>query len=211
MHRFPPLCIDKKQELLKSAVIQYIDYLEGYFKIRTINNDITMEVEKIISDRLGLTGDPCKDFEKIAAQVKDVKELLKYLNGMQDDLNETAMNELLNSWQDKYPGHQTVLVNEENERWPHIAIVFTHTQSNLKLKVFLAYDSKGQGRGLYYGIMPHKKEERAEVINLVEATVKSRKNCIRGDYWIFYWNTNCTNAAENIDELIDMLRKIGVE
>lgn len=86
-----PLCIDKKQELLKSAVIQYIDYLEGYFKIRTINNDITMEVEKLISDRLGLTGDTCKDFEKIAAQVKDIKELLKYLNGMQDNLSETAM------------------------------------------------------------------------------------------------------------------------
>jgi hypothetical protein len=149
-----------------------------------------MEVEKLICDRLGLTGDTCKDFEKIAAQVKDIKELLKYLNGMQDNLSETAMNELLNSWQDKYPGHQTILVNEENERWPHVAIVFTHTQSNLKLKVFLAYDSKGQGRGLYYGIMPYKKEERTEVFNLVEATVKSRKNCIRGDNWIFYWNTN---------------------
>ena len=170
-----------------------------------------MEVEKLISDRLGLTGDTCKDFEKIAAQVKDIKELLKYLNGMQDNLSETAMNELQNSWQDKYPGHKTVFVNEENERWPHVAIVFTHKEDNLKLKVFLAYDSKGQGRGLYYGIMPYKKEERTEVFNLVEATAKTRKNSIRGENWIFYWNTNCTNAAENIDELIDMLRKIGVE
>ena len=128
---------------------------------------------------------------------------------MQDKYNQEAMNELLNSWQDKYPGHQTIFVNEENERWPHVAIVLSHTESNLKLKVFLAYDSKG--RGLYYGIMPHKKEERAEVFNLVEATAKTRKNSIRGDNWIFYWNTNYTNAEENVDELIDMLRKIGVE
>ena len=77
------------------------------------------------------------------------------------------------------------------------------------LKVFLAYDSKG--RGLYYGIMPHKKEERTEVINLVEAMAKSRKNSMSGENWIFYWNTNYPNASGNVDELIDMLRKIGVE
>ena len=195
--------------MLKSAVIQYIDYLEGYFKFRTINNDITMEVEKFIKERLGLTDDTCKNFDKIAAQVKDIKDLLKYLNGMQDNYNQEAMNELRNSWESKYPGHQTIFVNDENERWPYVAIVLSHTESNLKLKVFLAYDSKG--RSLYYGIMPYKKEERAEVINLVEATAKTRKNCFRGDNWIFYWNTNYTNAEENVDELIDMLRKIGVE
>ncbi len=203
-----PSCKDD-EEILRSAVIQYIDYLKGRFKVRNINNDITMEVEKLIRERLELTGNCYEDFDKVSAQVKDIKELLGYLNTMQDDFNKNAMNELLNRWQIKYPNHE-INDSKDAKRWPTISVAFPHKESGFNIKVFVTYDA--QSRLLYYGIMSPKREDKPAFDTLLKATMDSRKGCIHGKDWAYYWSTPYAEAEQNTSELIELLRdKIGVE
>ena len=46
----------QKEMYLYTAAIQYLDYLEGYFDLRTINNTMNMELQQLIIEKLQLNG-----------------------------------------------------------------------------------------------------------------------------------------------------------
>ena len=69
--------IREKDICLKSAVIQYIDYLEGLFLLKSIYKTMNMNLEKIISNHFEL--DKCKDDKErvrlLSEKIKDIEEL----------------------------------------------------------------------------------------------------------------------------------------
>ncbi len=62
-----------KDKYLQCAINQYVDYLEGLFSIREIYNNLNMEIQKIISDRLQL--DSCNE-EQVVKKIEDTIENL---------------------------------------------------------------------------------------------------------------------------------------
>lgn len=75
--------IRQKDIYLLNAVSQYVDYLEGLFSLRKIYKSLNMDLQKIISERLGL--DSCGEKEalnKIEETIKDFQEVLNQLNSM---------------------------------------------------------------------------------------------------------------------------------
>ena len=77
--------IKYKDQYLLSAVIQYIDYLEGLFSIRTINKSLVMNLEKLFDEqfelstcssdkeRMELLNEKISDFESIINQIRNLK------------------------------------------------------------------------------------------------------------------------------------------
>ena len=200
-----PLCIDKKQELLKSAVIQYIDYLEGLFFFLTINNDITMEVEQLIRERLGLTDENCKNFDKIAAQVKDIKELLERLKQMEVEFNEKAMKDLIGKWRDKYPGRE-ILDSISQKNRPSVALVYKHKESGIKMQFFVRYDARWNY--IYCGIKSDKKEDKEKLTYLLSGAMKNRKEYTTGSESAYYCYTSFAETERKIDDIIDLLKDV---
>jgi len=62
--------IDNKDNYLKSALEQYIDYLEGeqMFNIREINKNMNMELQKFIKEKLGIQDNNPEDAVKILSE-----------------------------------------------------------------------------------------------------------------------------------------------
>lgn len=80
-----------KEVYLYTASMQYLDYLEGYFYLRTINKGMNMSLEKIIIDYLEL-GNCKNDRERM-------KVLQEKINDMQETMNQ--MTKLKNSYREK--------------------------------------------------------------------------------------------------------------
>ena len=76
--------IRQKDVYLLNAVSQYVDYLEGLFSLRKINKSLNMDLQKIISERLGLYSCGNKEaLNKIEETIKDFQEVLNQLESMQ--------------------------------------------------------------------------------------------------------------------------------
>ena len=86
-----------KELVLRSAIEQYIDYLEGLFDKRTQYNSIKMEIEKMIVDKLNLD-----QFENTYDKVKflqdkaeEVSELYNQLTNLKNNYYQEARSKTL--------------------------------------------------------------------------------------------------------------------
>lgn len=98
-----------KETILRSAIEQYIDYLEGLFNSRTQYNAIIMETEKTIIDKLQL--EKQTDLEKIRLlkdKIIEVNELYNQLVNLKNKYREKALVPYKQKWNDEiaqlYPG-----------------------------------------------------------------------------------------------------------
>lgn len=77
--------IHDKDNLLKSAIEQYVDYLEGLFKQRESDKILNTMVEDYIKEQLGLNDDPYANKQKLDRKIKELDEVRKYLDEMVDN------------------------------------------------------------------------------------------------------------------------------
>ena len=85
-----------KDKLLLSAVTQYIDYLEGLFSLRTINNKINMELQEFISGKIFNGKESTTQKIKIVkSRIADIDNLQKQLSTMKDKYEREWLKEIL--------------------------------------------------------------------------------------------------------------------
>ena len=75
--------IKYKELFLQTAIIQYIDYLEGLFKIRNIDKPMNKELNTLIEQHFNLTSESAKDkiqdIQKSAQELDDLSSQMKAL------------------------------------------------------------------------------------------------------------------------------------
>ena len=110
--------INDKDVYLDSAVKQYIDYLEGLFGIRTINNRLNMNIEKLFEEqfelsncssdknRMDVLNDKISDFESITNQMRNLKNKYRQniIDSWQDDIRNRYPMLQESTIKDKYVG-----------------------------------------------------------------------------------------------------------
>lgn len=86
----------KQKELyLYSAVIQYLDYLEGYFNIRTNNIEMNMDLQDFISKELEFNGKD--DYQQLDVLSKKADEITALLNQM-ESLKDIIRGKIREQW-----------------------------------------------------------------------------------------------------------------
>lgn len=78
----------QKETYLYTAAMQYLDYLKGYFDLRTINKYMNMELEKLLIEKLGLNElSDEKQLEVLDKKTEEINRLLNQLNNIKDAVN----------------------------------------------------------------------------------------------------------------------------
>ena len=78
----------QKEVYLYTAAMQYLDYLEGYFDLRTINNTMNMELEKYLIEKLGLNElSDEKQLEVLDKKTEEINRLLNQIINIKDAVN----------------------------------------------------------------------------------------------------------------------------
>ena len=96
--------IRHKDQYLYSAVVQYIDYLEGLFEIRTINKKMIMNLEELIVEHLDLSN--CSsDKDRIDVLKKKISDFNRITNALVDKYRQN----IFDSWKSDIRSHFTTL------------------------------------------------------------------------------------------------------
>lgn len=161
-----------KESVLRSAIEQYVDYLNGLFDLRTQNDSIKMETEKMIIERLNLYQFE-NDFDKVKvlqSKIEEVNELYNQLTNLKSkyyqEARKNALAPYIKKWNEEimmlYPkfgkskedGHVGLLVpfrgdfvnvriSEDDDRQMYCQIdKYGHDNKELSSELIKAVDSK---------------------------------------------------------------------
>lgn len=93
-----------KEAVLRSAIEQYIDYLDGLFDLRTQNDTINMELESVIIEKLNLNQFE-NDFDKVKVlqgKIEEVNELYNQLTNLKSKYYQEARKKTLTPYIQKW-------------------------------------------------------------------------------------------------------------
>ena len=89
----------QREVYLSSAMMQYIDYLEGYFDLRTINIRMNMELKDFLNEKLQL--DKLSNEEKLNVlnkKTEEISRLQNQINSIKDEIEEEISQEDFKLW-----------------------------------------------------------------------------------------------------------------
>lgn len=141
--------IKYKELFLQTAIIQYIDYLEGLFKIRNIDKPMNMELNRFIEHHFNLTCESAKDkirnIQKSALELDDLSSQMKALL-------ESYRQIIFESWREqtrkKYSGLQPNKKHDE-KGW-YITDVTISNVYGRQVTVYMGADHTGVNTVSFY-------------------------------------------------------------
>lgn len=160
----------QREVYLSSAMMQYIDYLEGYFDLRTINKQMNMELKDFLNEKLQLNN--LTNEEKLKALDKKAEEiscLLNQINNIKEDIKQKLNKDDVDKWKLYFPKMKDIVnrvadthsmeaevdfVNEDNS---HLFIEFGLKDWELSI-VFEKFEyNRNQRMFVYIGIPPERR------------------------------------------------------
>ena len=95
LKKYVLLKVNTKDKLLLAAVTQYIDYLEGIFNLRTINNKTNMELQEFISKEIFNGSESTTEKIKVVERkLADIGSLNNQLSTMKDKYQREWLKEI---------------------------------------------------------------------------------------------------------------------
>lgn len=194
----------EKDVYLKSAINQYVDYLEGLFFLRTIDNTMNMNLDKLISDHFEL--DKCKnDKERACLLQEKINELQDLIQKMQSLKNKTRQN-IIEEWKqvtkERYPELHPL------EKGEYTDVSFDYIDGK---KVNVIINDNGQ---LYCQVQfdtnlpqEERKVENTKIMTLKDVLPEPKKNpndCI----WKYFSKDDYDGVFNLFIEVVERCKKI---
>lgn len=188
--------VRQKDKLLSSAIVQYIDYLEGIFSLRTINNSINMNLQEFIS-------------EQLLKNAKSPKEKIMILQNKLDDISK--LNGQIVSMIDMYATNEWLT----DIRGRYTADLVSQSEINKKngdLTIALGIENQKP----FWGVICAAKYTD-ELRNSIEEKIVSNINVDKSkivknspNYLLWSW-TSFENGEDRFKKLIDLLSGYKIE
>ena len=145
-----------KNKSLLSAIEQYVDHLEEKFNSKTIYNQMNMELQKFIRQKLELNGIPPKDtLVKVSEKMDEMTNALNQLNELKKKIEleifEKIKVEHFSKWADclktDFPEHK-IVGRTEHSNVVNIGVLLNYNDVDISLMI--EYDIIGDW--IFYGI-----------------------------------------------------------
>lgn len=104
--------IPDKDRLLKSAIEQYVNYLEGLFKQRESDKQLYIMVKNYIKEKLGLNDDPFVNKKKLDRKIEELDEVRQYLVKMIDDYKTQIFEQWNEKLEQDFPTYEWILTKD---------------------------------------------------------------------------------------------------
>jgi len=149
-----------KDQYLFSAITQYIDYLEGLFSLRTINKQLNMNIQKIISDNFELQN--CKSdkerYQLLQEKIEDFNKIINQMQQMQNSYYHELQKQYVSKWipevEKKYP--QIEFCDFQGKECFGLCVAKEY--SGRKIQLYIGYDGQLYCQAQFDNSLPH--EER---------------------------------------------------
>jgi len=180
--------LSPKEELIKSAVVQYIDHLKHFFNKKEIYSNMNTELQKFLSTELGFSTDNVENIEVVKKKIDDITEL----TGQLKELEKTTKNKLFEEWKNNLDERFNF---EENQKFNQSKDSFIKTGITLNYKgkpfsVLIEHNFNST----YFGFGRHHASEilHPEVKEFLEPLIK-KEALKEGDPWWYGWKYTSFN------------------
>ena len=196
-----------KESVLRSAIEQYIDYLDGLFDLRTQNDIINMELESVMIEKLNLNQFE-NEFDKVhylQNKVEEVNELYNQLANLKNKYYKEARKRLLEphirEWNEEitilYPKYE----NSKENGLVGLLVPFRGDYVNVRI-------SEDNDRQMYCQVDKYRHENEelgSEVIQAVSSILPRHDRKI--SVWKYYDINDFHGVFNCFKEVMDILIK----
>lgn len=196
-----------KETVLRSAIEQYIDYLDGLFDLRTQNDSIKMETEKMMIERLNLNQFE-NDFDKVKvlqSKIEEVNELYNQLTNLKSKYYQEAREKMLapyiQKWKEEINLHYPKF--EKSKEDGHVGLLVPYRGDFVNVRI-----SEDDDRQMYCQIDKYghdNKELSSEVIKAVDSKLTRHSGNI--SVWKYFDINDFDGVFNCFKEVMEILLK----
>ena len=194
------------EPFLKSAIIQYIDYLEEYFQTKDKYKQLHTMIEKELKDILGIDDSQSREaqIELLSDKKMGLERLMSEINRVIVKLNCEQAVDLLEREANELNGKFAGKVNFKMFNLKHPEMGFDVEHGHQRLQVTITYTDKYWWR--IYCPSGLEDDLKNHIDRLVSATMGEVKHGGKG-YWDIYNNTSVENCILRLSQLAEIFVK----
>jgi hypothetical protein len=199
--------IDKKDVFLQSAIEQYVDYLEGMFSLRTINEEMNMKLQDFIKNELGLVDDkPLEAVKALTEKETELNNAITQIQQLKSTYHKQIVLSYFKNWekslQTDFPSFK--IVGDKFELDKNIINVGIEFCMNNEIFVAIIECNDCNNPNIYYGIGRHfVSASKYETSGVLKEILDNNKLIDPEDFWYGWRWSILGDVYMNLKRLIE--------
>lgn len=195
--------LSPKEELIKSAVIQYIDHLKHFFNKKEIYSKMNAELQKFLSTELNLNADNAENIEIVERKIGEISNLKEQL----EELARVAKKKLFEDWKKKLDEHfefnEYVKFNQSKDSFIKTGVTLEYEGKVFSILIEHNY------KAIYFGFGRHFASEKLEpeIKEFLETIIESENLKIEEPWWYGWKYTSFNDGYLELENLIRIVKE----
>ncbi len=195
--------LSPKEELIKSAVIQYIDHLKHYFNKKEIYSKMNEELQKILKTELNLNADNAENIEVVERKISEISNLKEQL----EELARVTKKKLFEDWKKNLDEHfeftEYVKFNQSKDSFIKTGVTLEYEGKVFSILIEHNY------KAIYFGFGRHFASEKfePEIKEFLESIIESENLKIEEPWWYGWKYTSFNDGYIELENLIRIVKE----
>ena len=195
--------LSPKEELIKSAVIQYIDHLKHFFNKKEIYSKMNAELQKFLSTELNLNADNAENIEVVERKISEISNLKEQL----EELARVTKKKLFEDWKKNLDEHfeftEYVKFNQSKDSFIKTGVTLEYEGKVFSILIEHNYKS------IYFGFGRHFASEKfePEIKEFLESIIESENLKVEEPWWYGWKYTSFNDGYLELENLIRIVKE----
>ncbi|EKT4549086.1 PD-(D/E)XK nuclease family protein [Flavobacterium psychrophilum] len=195
--------LSPKEELIKSAVIQYIDHLKHFFNKKEIYSKMNAELQNFLTTELNLNTDNAESIEVVERKISEISNLKEQL----EELARVTKKKLFEDWKKNLDEHfeftEYVKFNQSKD-----SFIKTGVTLECEGKVFSILIEHNY-KSIYFGFGRHFASEKfePEIKDFLESIIESENLKVEEPWWYGWKYTSFNDGYLELENLIRIVKE----
>lgn len=187
-----------KEQLIKSAIIQYIDHLKHMFNNKEIFSNMDAELRKFLSKELKLSEDNVENIDVINEKIKDVNELKDQLTALVAATKEDLFKEWKNNIDKKFNFEENKIFYKSDPKFLRTGVILEYKGNRFSVLIEHNFNT------VYYGFGNYEATDNLvpEIKEFLEPLIKTE--ALREDDPSWYgWKHTTSEPSSSSADFVD--------
>ncbi|EKT3957324.1 PD-(D/E)XK nuclease family protein [Flavobacterium psychrophilum] len=195
--------LSPKEELIKSAVIQYIDHLKHFFNKKEIYSKMNAELQNFLTTELNLNTDNAESIEVVERKISEISNLKEQL----EELARVTKKKLFEDWKKNLDEHfeftEYVKFNQSKDSFIKTGVTLEYEGKVFSILIEHNYKS------IYFGFGRHFASEKfePEIKDFLESIIESENLKVEEPWWYGWKYTSFNDGYLELENLIRIVKE----
>ncbi len=195
--------LSPKEELIKSAVVQYIDHLKHFFNKKEIYSKMNTELQKFLTTELNLNSDNAENIEVVERKISEISNLKEQL----EELARVSKKKLFEDWKknldERFEFNEKEKFNQSKDSFIKTGVILEY--EGKKFSVLIEHNYKA----IYFGFGRHFASEKfePEIKEFLESIIESENLKVEEPWWYGWKYTSFNDGYLELENLIKIVKE----